>query len=502
MTSVEVNLRDSYPLIIGDGEAKLVGDTQMMDVVSPASGEVVAEVPLASRELVDKAVKTAAKAQNSWGALSMAERGKYLKDFADALRDNVENLARIDAFDSGNSLPYMRNDLMYGADSLDYFAGIARELHGKTLPASADGLHMTLREPFGVVARILPFNHPLMFTVYHVAAPLIAGNTVVVKAPDQTPISPLEVAYLAAEIFPPGVLTVLTGNGETTGDALVCHPLVRRIGFTGRKKTGLRVMERAAQSGVLKNVSVELGGKNPLMVFPDADPAYVANQAVMGMNFESSQGQSCGSTSRLFVHEDLHDQVVEALVQRLSTIKVGDPLDSETTMGPVVDQAQKDRVLHYIEKGKDEGATLVCGGGEASNVPEGGFYIEPTLFDDVETDQLIAQEEIFGPVLSVLRWRSKEELLQKANATPMGLTANIITRKIDWAISAARQIEAGCVWINGRGQHYLETPFGGYKDSGLGSEGSMESLQSYTRIKALHILDLAETSQHGSIDEL
>ena len=219
----------------------------------------------------------------------------------------------------------------------------------------------------------------------------------------------------------------------------------------------------------------------------------------MGMNFESSQGQSCGSTSRLFVHEDLHGDVVDALVERLSVINVGDPLDSETTMGPVVDQAQRNRVLDYIEKGKQEGASLICGGGVPEDTPEGGYYLEPTLFDGVNTEQVIAKEEIFGPVLSVLQWKDKSDLMEKANATPMGLTANIITRRVDWAITAAREVEAGCVWINGRGQHYLETPFGGYKDSGLGSEGSMESLQSYTRLKALHILDLEEIGNEGEL---
>ena len=334
------------------------------------------------------------------------------------------------------------------------------------------------------------FNHPLMFTVYHAAAPLAAGNTVVVKAPDQTPVSPLEVAYLAAEVLPAGVLTVLTGDGPTTGATLVEHPGVRRIGFTGRRETGLKVMAAAAASGVLKHVTAELGGKNPLLVFPDADPAYVAEQAVMGMNFESSQGQSCGSTSRLFVPADLHGAVVEALEARLARITVGDPLDSATTMGPLVSRAQLDAVSGYVAAGRDQGARLVVGGGRPESAPGGGFYLAPTLFDQVAPDHRIAAEEIFGPVLSVLTWRDRDELLQLANATPLGLTANIITRRLDWALDAARRVEAGCVWINGRGQHFLETPFGGYKDSGIGSEGSMESLQSYTRTKALHVLDI------------
>lgn len=489
MTLAQAELRDDYPLLIG-ADRLTAADGEAMDAVAPGTGETVARVPLAGPEAVDRAVQAAASAQPAWAALGTAERGRALRRWADALRADAERLARIDALDSGNPLPAMRNDLAYAADSLDYFAGIARELHGKTLPASAKGLHMTLREPYGVVGRILPFNHPLMFTVYHAAAPLAAGNTVVVKAPDQTPVSPLEAAYLAAEVLPEGVLTVLTGDGATTGAALVDHPGVRRIGFTGRRETGLKVMGAAAASGVLKHVTAELGGKNPLLVFPDADPAYVAEQAAMGMNFESSQGQSCGSTSRLFVPADLHGAVVEALEARLARITVGDPLDSATTMGPLVSRAQLDSVSGYVASGRDQGARLVVGGGRPESAPGGGFYLAPTLFDRVEPGCRIAAEEIFGPVLSVLTWRDRDELLRLANATPLGLTANIITRRLDWALDAAREVEAGCVWINGRGQHFLETPFGGYKDSGIGSEGSMESLQSYTRTKALHMLDI------------
>ncbi|MCY3924635.1 MAG: aldehyde dehydrogenase family protein, partial [bacterium] len=418
------------------------------------------------------------------------ERGRRLRRLADAVRADAERLARIDSLDSGNPLAAMRNDLTYGADALDYFAGIARELHGKTLPASPGGLHMTLREPYGVVARILPFNHPLMFTLFHAAAPLAAGNTVIVKAPDQTPISPLEIAYLAAETLPPGVLTVLTGDGATTGEALVAHPGIGRIGFTGRGATGLRVMEAAAASGRVKAVTVELGGKNPLLVGPDADPAYVAEQAVRGMNFESSQGQSCGSTSRLYVPDGMHDAVVEALADRLGRIRVGDPLDEATTMGPLVSAAQLDLVAGYVAAGRAEGARLVCGGSRPEGAHPVGFYLAPTLFDAVEAAHTIAAEEIFGPVLSVLRWSDRDDLIAAANATRYGLTANIITNDLDWAVDAARRVQAGCVWINGRGQHFLETPFGGYKDSGLGSEGSMESLISYTRTKVVHILDI------------
>ncbi len=482
-----VELRDRYPLLVGDGE---VADGDMMAAIAPGTGETVAEVPLADAAAVDRAAKAAEGAQPAWAALSAAERGRYLRTLADAVRSQSERLARIDAMDSGNPLAAMRNDVAYGADALDYFAGIARELHGKTLPASANSLHLTLREPYGVVARILPFNHPLMFTLFHAAAPLAAGNTVIVKAPDQTPISPLEIAYLAAEILPTGVLTVLTGNGATTGEALVAHPAISRIGFTGRGTTGLRVMEAAAASGRVKHVTVELGGKNPLLVAPDADPAFVAEQAVGGMNFESSQGQSCGSTSRLYAPAALRDEIVDAVAARLDQIRVGDPLDAATTMGPLVSEPQLNRVQGYVDVGRSEGARLIRGGTAPDGVPEGGFYLAPTLFDRVESGHTIAAEEIFGPVLSVLEWRDRDDLIAQANATRYGLTANIITNDLDWAMDAARRVQAGCVWINGRGQHFLETPFGGYKDSGLGAEGSMESLLSYTRTKVVHVLDI------------
>ena len=488
MSTVTATLRDAYPLLVGDSE--IGAGARAMPAVAPGTGTQVAEVPLADAAMVDAAVGAAETAAPAWAALGAAERGKHLRRLADAVRADAERLARIDALDSGNPLAAMRGDVTYGTDALDYFAGIARELHGKTLPASPGGLHMTLREPYGVVARILPFNHPLMFTLFHAAAPLAAGNTVIVKAPDQTPISPLEVAYLAAEVLPPGVLTVLTGDGATTGEALVAHPGISRIGFTGRATTGLRVMEAAAASGHVKAVTVELGGKNPLLVGPDADPAYVAEQAVRGMNFESSQGQSCGSTSRLYVPHRMHDAVVEAVADRLAQIRVGDPLDDSTTMGPLVSAAQLQRVEGYVAAGHAEGARLVTGGSRPGGVSPGGFYLAPTLFDGVAPAHTIATEEIFGPVLSVLRWGDRDELIAQANASRYGLTANIITNDLDWAVDTARRLQAGCVWINGRGQHFLETPFGGYKDSGLGAEGSMDSLASYTRTKVVHILDI------------
>ncbi|MEN9801352.1 MAG: hypothetical protein RLZ37_477 [Actinomycetota bacterium] len=483
-----LGIQSKYGIQVGHDERPGTGG--MMPVYDPSTGQQVSEVPIASARDVDDAVAAATSAFSSWRALSVAERGDHLRRLAEAMRANRDRLAAIDALDSGNPYEAMKRDLDYAAQSLEYFAGIARELGGRTLSATPDGLHMTLTEPYGVVARIIPFNHPLMFSAYHIAAPLVAGNTVVLKAPDQTPIAPLEFGRLASTVLPHGVLSVLTGDGRTTGEAVVAHPDIRRIGFTGRRETGLRVIEAAAQSGYLKNVTVELGGKNPMIVFPDADPAFVAEQAVAAMNFESSQGQSCGSTSRLLVHESLRADVVEALHARMTSIVVGPALAPTTTMGPLVSSAQAERVMGFIEEGRRT-ARLVLGGDRSAAAGEyGGYYVAPTLFDDVAPEHLIAREEIFGPVLSVMSWKKFDDVMQIANRTNYGLTANVITNNYGWALDAARKVEAGCVWINGRGQHFLDTPFGGYKDSGLGAEGSMESLRSYTRTKALHMLNI------------
>jgi acyl-CoA reductase-like NAD-dependent aldehyde dehydrogenase len=348
---------------------------------------------------------------------------------------------------------------------------------------------MTWREPYGVVARIIPFNHPFMFCAYQVASPLMAGNAAVIKAPDQTPLAPLEFGRICAEVLPSGLVTVLTGPGPITGDALARHCEVRRIAFTGRRETGLTIMERAAQTGHVKHITLELGGKNPLIVTPGTDPGWAADVAVGGMNLDISQGQSCGSTSRVFAHESLADELVEAIAARLAEIVVGDPLDESTTMGPLVSAAHLARVRGFIATGKRQGARLVTGGGEPPSIAGcGGYFLEPTLFAEVAPDHDIAREEIFGPVIAMRTWTDPARMLDEVNASRYGLTANILTDELDAALEMARRVDVGIVWINGRGQHYITTPFGGHKDSGLGVEGSLASLESFTTTKAVHIL--------------
>jgi betaine-aldehyde dehydrogenase len=359
------------------------------------------------------------------------------------------------------------------------------ELKGQTIPTPGGGLDYTRLEPFGVVARMLPYNHPAMFAVSKIAAPLVAGNTVVLKIADQTPLSGLLLGRLAQEHLPPGVLNILTGEGPTCGAALVRHPRVRRVAFTGSVATGRAVV---AQAGI-KPVTLELGGKNPLIVLPDVDVAKAAAAAVAGMNFTVCQGQSCGSTSRVFVHRRIHAALVDAIVEEVGRIRVGLPDRDDAQMGPLITRAHHDRVLGYVESAMQEGAELRYGGRHPS-APElaRGYFVEPTVFDRVAHGMTIEREEIFGPVLAVLPWDDETEMLRQANDTEFGLCANIWTNDVSTALRLADRVEAGYVWINGYGgARYRGAPFGGYKSSGIGREHSMDELVSYTQIKNVNV---------------
>jgi 2-formylbenzoate dehydrogenase len=361
------------------------------------------------------------------------------------------------------------------------------ELKGETIPASTDHLHYTMREPYGVVARIVPYNHPLMFTAGRSVAPLIAGNCLVVKAPDQTPLSSLRLSELMADVFPPGVLSILTGGGGRAGEAMVRHRDIRRIAFIGSPGTG-RAIQRAAAETAVKNVTLELGGKNPMIVFPDADLDAAVKAAVFGMNFHWTGGQSCGSTSRLLLHESLAEQLLPRIIAEVEAIRVGSPMDPATEMGSMVSKAQYDKVMRYIGYGHEDGARLLTGGGR----PEGpefsrGHFIAPTVFADVRPDMRIAQEEIFGPVLSVLTWSEERELIEIANGVEYGLTASIWTRDLATAHRIAGKVEAGFVWINSTSRHFPGAPFGGYKESGVGREEGLEEVLGFTQTKTVNL---------------
>ncbi len=457
-----------------------------MTVTDPARDQPLARVASATAADVDAAVAAARSAFASWRRTPPLERGDRLRALASALRRHGEELAALDSIDTGNPLAEMRRDIDTGARGIELFAGLVTETKGETIPMSDGLLNYTVREPLGVVARILAFNHPIMFATMRCAAPLAAGNTVIVKPADQAPLSALRLCEILAEegILPPGVFNVLTG-GRDCGAALSSHPGIAKVALIGSVPTGKAILRAAAET--VKPVGLEMGGKNALLAWPDQDHDTIAAGAVGGMNLTWA-GQSCGSTSRIFLHDSHHDAVLERIIEGCRAYRPGEPTDPATTMGPLITRAQFDRVLGYIEAGKAEGARLVCGGG-AARAPgfEEGFFIQPTVFADVTMQMRIAREEIFGPVLSVLRWSDEDMLFDMVNDTDYGLTAAIFTRDLSTAHRAAARVEAGYVWVNHVGPHFIGAPFGGYKQSGMGREEGIDELLGSTQIKNVNI---------------
>lgn len=472
----------SKGLYIG-GQWTEAADGKRFASINPSTSEKLAEVPFAGTRDVDRAVDAAKKAFPEWSRVPLKERAACLEKFAARIREQAETLALIDSVDSGNALAGMRGDMTWTADTLDYFAGLILEIKGETFSNGPRHMNFTRRQPYGVVAKINPFNHPFRFCAEKAAAPLAAGNCVVIKGSEQAPLSSLRIGELADGIFPPGVVNVITGDGKT-GSELVRHPDVRRIGFVGSVPTG-RAIARDAADG-LKRVTLELGGKNPIIIFPDADPKKAAGAAIKGMNM-NRQGQSCSSTSRVFVHASIHDAVVEELVRQAEALPIGFPWLHGNEVGPIVSQRQYDRVMGFIESGKAEGAKLMTGGGKpADERLKNGFFVSPTVFDGVNPAMRIAKEEIFGPVMSVFTWSDYEDMLATANGVEYGLTAAIVTNDLAKAMETAERVEAGYVWINSNGR-YLGAPYGGWKQSGLGEEECFDELLSYTQIKNVNL---------------
>ncbi|RFU30693.1 hypothetical protein B7463_g5668, partial [Scytalidium lignicola] len=456
------------------------------DTHNPANGQVIQRIAQASESDVDAAVEAAHAAFLTWRATPPTQRATLLHRAAERLRQHGHELALLDSLNTGNPVAEMLIDAGVAASHLDYFAGLIPMLKGDTIPQTADSFHYTVREPLGVVARIVAFNHPIMFAGAKLAAPLAAGNTVIIKPPDQAPLSCLRLAEILADIFPPGVITILPGS-VPCGQTLTTHPRVKKVTLIGSVVTG-KAIQRAA-SEFLKPTLLELGGKNALLAFPDADIDKIAEGVVRGMNFTWA-GQSCGSTSRVFLHDSHHDAVLARVVPLVERMyKPGVPTELTTTMGPLINKAAQDRVLSFIASAKADGARLLTGGSVpvASAGTQGGFFVQPTIFADVTPHMRIAHEEIFGPVLAVFRWTDEEELLKQVNWTQYGLTAAIYTRDITTATRMASRVEAGFVWVNQVGRHFIGVPFGGYKESGMGREESLEELLGFTQLKSVNI---------------
>jgi betaine-aldehyde dehydrogenase len=460
-------------------------DGQWLESINPADESTLGRVPLGSARDMSLAVDAALHAFPGWAALSIEKRSDYVCRLADAIFAKAEEFAQVEALDTGNTLGPMRNDVVTAVSRMRFAAGLAYEVKGETIPATPGNIHMTLRVPYGVVGRIIPFNHPIGFAASRIAPAVVTGNTIVIKPSEQSPLSASILAELCAAHMPPGVVNIVTG-GRETGEALVRNPKVKRIAFIGSAQSGMAIQRAAAETAV-KAVSLELGGKNPLIAFPDADLDRVAAASVGGMNF-GWQGQSCGSMSRILLHESIYDAVLGRILDRVRKIKVGHPLESGTNMGPVNNKAQYEKVLRYIALGKEEGAQLLLGGGR----PEGsefkkGYWIEPTVFGDVITDMRIAREEIFGPVMSIMKFSTEAEAIEMANAIDLGLTCAVWTQDISRALRVSQAIDAGYIWVNGVGTHFRGVPYGGFKNSGVGREEGLSELLSYTEEKVINL---------------
>jgi betaine-aldehyde dehydrogenase len=455
-----------------------------VEVRSPSTGAVLCRIADAGPSDAEAAIAAATAGFAEWRRVPPLERARTLRAVAETLRRHGRELAMLDAADCGNPVTEMLGDVNIAAGQMDFFAGLVTEMKGASVPMGPGAVNFSVREPRGVVARIIPFNHPFMFCAGKSAAPLAAGNAVIIKPPEQAPLSALRLAELIGGMLPPGVFNVLPG-GRDVGAVLTSHPGVAMVALIGSVPTGRAVMRAA--SDTLKPVLLELGGKNALIAFADADPDEVAAAVVAGMNFTWC-GQSCGSTSRAFLHEAIHDAVVERISAHAARFRPGLPTDPATTMGAIASKAQHAKIMGYIDGARREGARLVHGGG-VPDAPElaGGWFIEPTIFADVTPEMTIAREEIFGPVLSVLRWRDEAAMLAEVNRPEYGLTCSIWTDDLTAAHRTAMAVEAGFVWVNETSKHFLGTPFGGYKQSGIGREECLEELIAFTQEKNIHI---------------
>ena len=457
------------------------------DAINPANGEVLAQVQRATKEDVERAVVSAEKGQKIWAAMTAVERSRILRRAVDILRERNDELAALETLDTGKSYSETRYvDIVTGADVLEYYAGLVPAIQGEQIPLRDTSFVYTRREPLGVVAGIGAWNYPIQIALWKSAPALAAGNAMIFKPSEVTSLTTLKLAEIFTEAgLPDGVFNVLTGSGREVGTWLTEHPRIEKISFTGGTDTGKKVTSSATSSS-LKEVTMELGGKSPLIIFDDADLDRAADTAMMA-NFYSS-GQVCTNGTRVFVPTALKAAFEAKILERVARIRIGNPEDENTNFGPLVSFAHMESVLGYIAKGKEEGARVLCGGERLTEGALGkGAFVAPTVFTDCTDEMTIVKEEIFGPVMSILTYDTEEEVIRRANDTEFGLAAGIVTKDLNRAHRVIHQLEAGICWINAWGESDAKMPVGGYKQSGIGRENGISSLAQYTQIKSVQV---------------
>lgn len=457
-------------------------DGKTFETINPATEDIITDVAHGGPRDIDAAVGAARKAfdDGDWPGMDARDRGRLLYRLADLVEENIDELAALETLDNGKPISESRHaDLPLVIDCFRYYAGWADKIHGDTIPVRGNYFCYSRREPVGVVGQIIPWNFPLLMVAWKWGPALATGCTIVLKPAEQTPLSALRLGELAIEAgFPPGVINIVPGYGETAGAPLVKHPGVDKIAFTGSTEIGKLIMREAADS--LKRVTLELGGKSPNIVFADADLDEAVAGAYIGLFL--NQGQCCCAGSRIFVEEGMHDAFVEKILAKSTARKVGDPFDPSTEQGPQVDKTQFDKIMGYIDQGKKEGAKCIAGGDRATDK---GYFVQPTVFDDVSDDMVIAREEIFGPVMQIMKFKGVDEVIERGNNTSYGLAAAVWTKDVIKAHKIAASLRAGTIWVNCYDVFDAAAPFGGYKSSGIGRELGEAALANYTEHKTV-----------------
>ncbi|CAF1270235.1 unnamed protein product [Rotaria sordida] len=479
------NVEIKYTQIFINNEWHKATAGKTFQVINPSTGEEICQVEEGTRVDVDKAVQAARKAfdiDSPWRKLEPVARGNLMRKLASLLRRDIEYLSKLETLNNGKSVQDSKGDIFFSADCLDYYAGWVDKMVGETIPGAQDQMIYTRHEPIGVCGQIIPWNYPILMMSWKLGPALACGNVIILKPAEQTPLTALYVASLCKEAgFPPGVVNVIPGDGPECGNAISVHQDIDKVAFTGSVEVGKKVQEAAAKSN-LKRVSLELGGKSPLIICEDADLDHavkLAHRAIFG-----NAAQRCTAASRTFVHSKIYDEFVARSIELAKKRVVGDPFDSSTEQGPQITAEQFERILGYIESGKKDGAKLECGG---ERVGKKGYFIKPTVFTNVKDDMKIAREEIFGPVMSILKFDSYEEVIKRANNTTFGLAASVVTKDLTRALTFAQRLQAGSVWVNDYDAVCNQAPFGGYKQSGHGRELGRYGLEEYYEVKTVVI---------------